>query len=72
MAMTQSLRKAAPFVAGVAILLIVLALPGHIRSAVSLICSLVVFEEIYRWHRREIRAGRREPIWFGKRRQRTP
>jgi hypothetical protein len=33
--------------------------------------SIVGWVQTYRWHVREIRAGRREPVWFGKRRQQT-
>ena len=37
-----------------------------LRTAVSLTCGLILFVRTYLWHRREIRAGRREPVWFGK------
>ena len=39
---------------------------GSARGLVSLILSAVLFASIYRWHRREIHAGRREPVFFGK------
>jgi hypothetical protein len=37
-----------------------------LRSAVSVTCGLIIFVRTYLWHRRDIRAGRREPVWFGK------
>jgi hypothetical protein len=36
------------------------------RGLLSFILSAVLFAGIYRWHRREIHAGRREPVFFGK------
>jgi chromate transport protein ChrA len=37
-----------------------------LRTAVSITCGLILFVRTYVWHRTEIRAGRREPVWFGK------
>jgi hypothetical protein len=42
---------------------------GGFAQALSPWMALLTFALVYRWHRREIRAGRREPVFFGRGKQ---
>lgn len=50
---------------GVAVLLTLLA-SRALTQAFTMTCSAVGLVGVYMWHRKEVHAGRRDPVWFAK------
>jgi hypothetical protein len=64
-AMKRSLRPMV-FVAGTGLWWLAFAFFGEVARTVGFVSSLLVLPIVYRRRRREIRAGRREPVFFGR------
>jgi hypothetical protein len=63
----RSVQTALAVVAGSGLAVLSIAfLDDFARIVVTLALGAFIFARTYRWHWREIRAGRREPVFFGK------
>jgi len=63
----RSVQSVLGVAAGVGLAALSIAfLDDFARTVVTLALGAFIFARTYRWHRREIRAGRRKPMFFGK------